>query len=275
MEAIYHQIEQTSQQEFYYGVFGERSACPSKHIHKNYEALLVIKGTANCVIEDKEYALKMGDLVFVSPFQAHSFSVADGGKVICVDIHEHIILTLSQIIEQKRLSNPVFSLREADSKRFSDELLSIFGEQEVAYRRISPVYLRLRVKGIFYNLLSVVLERGEWVALSAANTVVIDVLQYMSENFRNDISLHDIARDKGYNYQYLSRTFNKVVGINFKKLLNQYRMEYAYSRLQDTNDPFSQIAFESGFQSIRSFNHMCKMIYGKSPLELRREQRRD
>ena len=87
------------------------------------------------------------------------------------------------------------------------------------------------------------------------------------------ISLKTIARDRGYNYQYLSRTFNKIVGINFKRLVNQYRMEYAFAKLQDTNLPLSQIAFESGFQSIRSFDHVCRSVYNKSPMELRRNQK--
>ena len=35
--------------------------------------------------------------------------------------------------------------------------------------------------------------------------------------------------------------------------------------------PITEIAAKSGFQSIRSLDHVCKQIYGRTPSELRRE----
>ena len=54
-------------------------------------------------------------------------------------------------------------------------------------------------------------------------------------------------------------------------MLNRYRLEYAVSQLAETSLSITQIGFESGFQSMRSFDHICKQFYNKSPLEIRRE----
>ena len=43
--------------------------------------------------------------------------------------------------------------------------------------------------------------------------------------------------------------------------------------LQETSLPITQVAFESGFQSLRSFNHVCISIFGQTPTELRRRAR--
>ena len=273
MEAVRHYVERTTQSEFYYCLYDSKKTTPNVHMHKNYEILLVTEGSASCVVSDKSFELTKGDIVFISPFQIHSFTVSDGGQLICMDIHEHIILAISQLVEGKRLACPVFQVSENGFDYLVSSITSFFSEEEIAFRRITPTSLRMKIKGLCYILSADLLEKGEWEPIPISDSAIIDIIQYISDNFKKDITLRDISRDRGYNYQYLSRIFNQNVGMNFKKFLNQYRIEYAYARIQDTNDPLSQIAFESGFQSIRSFDHVCRMTYGKSPSELRRAQK--
>lgn len=273
MATIFHEIEQTNTNEFFYGVYKDSALCPHHHFHKNYEIIIITEGKGSCILGEKRYDMNKGNFVFVSPFQPHSFTVEEGGTVLCLNFHEHMILTVSQIIERKRLTNAVFTVSDREFDLFIKDIRAAFGDGIFRTRRLHPQALRIKMKGILYYMLAKTVEEGDWVSLPTADTVIIDVIQYISDNFMNDISLKDIARDRGYNYQYLSRTFNQTLGINFKKLLNQYRMEYAFARIQDTNLPLSQIAFESGFQSIRSFDHVCRAVYHRSPQELRREQR--
>ena len=42
--------------------------------------------------------------------------------------------------------------------------------------------------------------------------------------------------------------------------------------LLDTTYPISRIAYESGFQNLRSFNHYCQEIYHTTPRELRKNR---
>ena len=146
----------------------------------------------------------------------------------------------------------------------------LYGVEEVKIRRI-PAEQRMMVKGCLYIKGSAFLEQAELVPARSADALMTTVVQYIAEHFKNDISLRDVAKETGYSYHYLSRMFNKIFGINFKSMLNQYRMEWAYSMLQDTRLPVAQIAFESGFQSIRSFDHVCREIYGRTPCEMRKE----
>ena len=48
-------------------------------------------------------------------------------------------------------------------------------------------------------------------------------------------------------------------------------MNHAYAILQDTSLPINQIAYESGFKSIRNFNQVCHEMFGKSPKEVRKD----
>lgn len=53
-------------------------------------------------------------------------------------------------------------------------------------------------------------------------------------------------------------------------MLNLYRMEQAMMFLTETTDiPISDVAFLSGFQSIRSLNAVCMETYKITPTQLR------
>ena len=146
----------------------------------------------------------------------------------------------------------------------------IFGKNEVSHIEISPAQIRNQVKGCLYLLGGEFLEQTTLIPAPTSDSVIMSVVQYVSENFNKNITLMDVAKEQGYNYQYLSRTFNRSVDINFKKLLNLYRLNHAYILLRDTSLPISQICFESGFQSIRSFNQTCQEFLHKSPKEIRK-----
>jgi AraC-like DNA-binding protein len=100
----------------------------------------------------------------------------------------------------------------------------------------------------------------------------MEVVEYICDNFEQNISLKDFAKNHNYNYQYLSRRFNSVFDTGFKEVLNRYRIEQATSYLEETDQPISTIAFASGFQSIRSFNDACLKYYNKTPSKIRSEK---
>jgi len=267
----YHQIENTNNYEFFSRIYDSSSGeSETPHFHKNFEMLIVISGKCVCTVAEAEYTLSVGEGVLVLPFQIHSFTLGNDTRVRCTTFHEHLILTLSLAFEGKRAKNPIFRPSEDSMSVFMNQTQSLFGSDSGYVKRINPLHARMKVKGFLYMLGSEFLEQVELVDEKRTNSVVMNTVQYIAENFKNDISLRDVATENGYNYQYLSRTFNKSLGINFKKLLNRFRVEHAYALLQDTDLPLGQIAFESGFQSIRSFNLVFFETFKKSPKEIRK-----
>lgn len=268
---MYHQSEYTFKYEFSTSVYGgqyQRNAEP--HFHKNFETIIVKKGRCRCIVAGQEYIIRAGEAIMITPYQIHGFFTDEASEVRRVTFHEHLILSLAQFVDGRKPENPVFKPSPFVCDFFMSLMETSFGDDSGFYRRISPVHLRMQVKGGLYMLGGEFINQVSLIPTQNADALTMAVAQYISENFKKNISLGDVAREKGYNYQYLSRTFNKVIGMNFKKMLNQYRMECAYALLQDTDIPISQICFESGFQSIRSFNQVCLDTFGKSPKELRR-----
>lgn len=271
MRICTHDIENTTTYEFCtellsHAVSGEEGS----HFHKNFEILLVIRGECRCEVGEESVLLRQGEAAFIAPFQIHAFCVSQDSLVRRVTLHDHLIWSLASALDAKKPSTARFCPSPLVQDFFLQQMQALFGAAPVQIRRI-PAEQRMMVKGCLYIIGNEFLNQARLVPLRSADTMMIDVVQYISEHFKSDISLLDIATEKGYSYHYLSRTFNKIFGLGFKTMLNQYRMEYAHFLLQDTHLSVAEIAFESGFQSIRSLDHVCRQTYGRTPSQMRRE----
>ena len=268
---FYHQAENTNRSELSTHVYDYNSwEFNSPHFHKNFEVLLVIGGSCTYTVGSDTFDLQTGDAILVLPFQVHRFTVAADSAVRCVTFSELLILTFAKQLQKKKLLYPVFRPSPATARFFLDSMTELFGTRSCNIR--VPNAKRMRLKGLLYTIGGEIVEQTTPVDVGSADMVVMDVVNYIEDNFKADISLRDVAEAKGYNYQYLSRIFNHTFGINFKTMLNQYRTSYALELLRDSDLSLTEIAFESGFQSVRSFNYVFRESLGSSPKEFRKEK---
>ena len=129
-------------------------------------------------------------------------------------------------------------------------------------------------KSCVYAMGSAFLEQAEFLPSSPyQDEPAIKVAQYIDQNFKANITLEQAAIQLGYSYQYLSKIFNQTFGIGFKQMLTRYRLECATTLLKESNLSIAEIAYESGFQSMRSFDHACREQFQKSPKIIRKEQK--
>ena len=73
-----------------------------------------------------------------------------------------------------------------------------------------------------------------------------------------------------YNTKYLSHALHSLTGINFRRLLNVYRVNHAKALLKnDKNKSIAYVAEESGFGALNTFNREFKNLVGLTPREYR------
>jgi AraC-like DNA-binding protein len=84
-----------------------------------------------------------------------------------------------------------------------------------------------------------------------------------------NISLEDVAHQCGVSTGHLSRMFHHSTGLTFREYLAQVRAEHARALLIRTNKNVTEIAFESGFQSLSQFHRVFLKAFGVSPGKLR------
>lgn len=99
---------------------------------------------------------------------------------------------------------------------------------------------------------------------------IVKVMEYISRNYSQDISLNDLAGYVHLNRSYLSTSFKKEVGVNINAYLLNYRLERAKELLVSTNNLVQEICNEVGITDSAYFSKQFKKYTGESPLEYRK-----
>src|SRR5690242_2485935 len=89
--------------------------------------------------------------------------------------------------------------------------------------------------------------------------------QFIQQNYADVMSLTNTARVAGLSRGHFSEKFKRITGMNFVEYVERVRFEHACRRLYGSNERVSEIAFESGFQSLSQFNRVFKKFTGKTP----------
>ncbi|MEW4370150.1 response regulator [Paenibacillus kandeliae] len=97
-------------------------------------------------------------------------------------------------------------------------------------------------------------------------------LQYIKQNYAQNISLQQVADHVSLSFGYLSNLFKKELQITFVDYLNRYRIERAKELLIGTNLKSYDIAVQVGFSpEYTYFSKVFKKVTGLNPNEYRRQ----
>lgn len=113
------------------------------------------------------------------------------------------------------------------------------------------------------------LEREDEVALSMNNAKA-----YIEKYYMKDINLDEISMVAGYSKSHFSRTFKKEMGINFSKYLIDVRINEAEKLIRNSDKTIYDISLEVGFNDYSYFSKAFKDIYGLSPKDYRKNNKK-
>ncbi|RZL43020.1 MAG: AraC family transcriptional regulator [Pedobacter sp.] len=91
------------------------------------------------------------------------------------------------------------------------------------------------------------------------------VYNYVLNNFKNEISVKDVALKCNMNTAAFCRYFKKKTGKTFKDFLNEIRLGNATKLLVKGDLTIAEVAFESGFNTPSYFNRLFMRIKGMTP----------
>ena len=118
------------------------------------------------------------------------------------------------------------------------------------------------------------LDQGTVSAWEKANRIdpsqtVENVRAYIEQNYGNDISLLDIAKDAGMTTSYLCRLFKKEQNTTVNAYLTRVRIEKSKELLK-TDAPIADIAQMCGFSDQSYFTKVFRQTEGMTPLKYRK-----
>jgi AraC family transcriptional regulator, regulatory protein of adaptative response / DNA-3-methyladenine glycosylase II len=111
-------------------------------------------------------------------------------------------------------------------------------------------------------------DTSAWLGTSAT---VRRALRLIADEGLGDEGVDALAERLGMGSRHLRRLFSAHVGASPLAVANTRRLHFARRLLDETRLPVSEVAFASGFASVRRFNDAVRLTYRKTPTELRRK----
>ena len=222
------------------------------HFHKNIEFVYVFDGEIKVTADNVTETVKAGHFAIIPPMTVHSFETPAASRVwVGVFSNDYVSEFCSFLADKtcKKLSFKVSDSEHTKSSLARLEEMNDFG-----------------IKGFLYGCCG---EFTEKCAPSEADLkrsgLFSAVITYIAENYRSEITLETLADALGYEPHYLSRRLHEHSGVNLRTLINGYRVDLAKDLLIKGSLTVSEVAMQSGFHCIRSFNRVFRQMTGVEP----------
>lgn len=228
------------------------------HFHSHIELYVVHEGEIEILVNDRRQILKAGELSIAFSYDSHGYRSVSKSTAEYLIIPRDYCKEILPLLDQRVQKSPFLS-NGATYELVSDALRRLFENPS-----------ELSKRALIYLILGAILDCQESQAEEEASPVPHfspEILIYMSQHFREELTLSTLARQFGYNPSYLSRSFKENFGISFCKYITMLRLREAILLLKSGESSITKCAFESGFGSMRSFYRAFHEEFGMSPKE--------
>lgn len=259
---IFHQTK-NSQGSFYYDhrIFRQFNFPP--HFHRGYELLYVFYGQLDTIIDGRKCQLNAGDFALCLSNEVHTFQPVGETRCWVGVFSPDFVPDFHKAVQGKTGKNPVFHL-DGSILTFPQEHILRGHSQGDPEPHLLSAGLTLAC-GEYLKQVELIDRDNKEYALM--NTIA----DYIGQNYRQKLTLKDVSTALGYDYYYFSRLFYQIFSMKFTDYLNACRFAEAVDALRTTDKAITQIALDSGFQSIRAFNDVFLRKTGLSPAQYRKQ----
>lgn len=250
------------------------------HWHSAYEMIVPVEGNYLVTVSGQTYELAPGDMFLIPSGEPHSLKAPTrGGRFIFLFEFDQILAIKGASYLASCMAKPLLINRSTCP--------SIYTEESELFSQICWEYLHddsLRDITIYSRLLTIFLNFGQQ-RLSAEGSPAIHqlphssqrnyaerfgaVFAYLDRHFAEDLTLEDVAAVAGFSKFHFSRTFKQLSGCNFYEYLCHRRVKSSEALLMKPELSISQIALQSGFSSVSTFNRTFKKLKGCTPTQYR------
>ncbi|MCG8572612.1 MAG: helix-turn-helix domain-containing protein [Spirochaetes bacterium] len=117
--------------------------------------------------------------------------------------------------------------------------------------------------------------KGTKKSITEETKTKIQIVQnYIQENYTEVITRDSLSYAVGYSPDHLGRVFKQHTGERISDYLNKIRIQAACRQLEQTNRPIIDIAFATGFESLRTFNKIFFDLNHETPTQFRQNKRK-
>ncbi len=252
------------------------------HWHNEVELILIVSGNLRIKFHNdiqNTVECTPGDIILIAPGTLHEYlSDTPGGEklILLFDIGGYS--QVSSLVPLLNTLPPYVHIRQENYPLESARLHNYFWEIDRLYGS-SDEFLQISV----YSLVTLILAQigsmhHEDIPAPEDNCdchhknvdKIVLVTNYIDSHRSDDLTVENLAELAGFSKFHFERLFKSCMGISCYQYITKRRILMAKELLGDTNLSVMDIALQSGFFSLSTFNRVFKDVNGCSPTEFRK-----
>lgn len=230
------------------------------HFHDFFEMEYILSGSGTYTVDGTAYPVEAGDLFFLTPLNFHCvdircaelYNVMFSGNICSGTFLQSLTKNAPIALKTKGQTGHCFEV-------LLQELCQSADDQELSITLLNAILGKLERETV---------KESREKNLNAVSRAEL----YILTNFRNEISLNEVANEVALAPTYFSRLFKAKTGVNFKTYLNNMRFEYAKKLLDHSDMTVMQVCADCGFKDYPNFIRRFKQHTGLYPAQYRKSR---
>lgn len=218
------------------------------HAHKYHELVYYTSGNGKTKIGGKTFFFTGHHFAVIPAHTEHNETHYADSDVICLEFASSDDLPIGFYADQNHIFHSVLTL-----------LLNEIREQKRGYEDM----LTLQLNVLLLHLLR--LQNG-----AAATKDFSYIINFISENYHERISLAACAQELNLSYDYFQHKFKSVTGYSPQQFLMEQRLLGAEKMLQEGTYTCTEIAYRCGFCTSAQFSKLFKTSRGMTPMQYKK-----
>lgn len=219
-------------------------------------------------INDEHIRAKYGDMVLApkgATIDFHSIDQEEHEMFICHFSAECDRCNLFEYLE--------FPYMTTLGNEVAERYVRYSFEDLVRFNTINDVQAAFRVQADLMKMLACFVDHTEnerpTIRINKDKTLK-PIITYIEENYKNDITVTELAQTAHLHPNYFIKTFKKQFGVPPIQYINRLRLTKARYALTNTVGTIQEIAVDCGFNGQSQFSKAFRQFFGLSPTEYRR-----
>lgn len=284
MKPLFHKVSTNLHNSF--GVKHNISPSFGKtwHFHPELELHYVIKGEGVRFVGDNISNFSEGELVLLGENLPHTWRCSDEYHQNGAEdgVEAIVIQFLPECFGKDFLALPeTFMLPKLFEKAKRGMVINGEAKEKVvALMKQSTEADRLNKLIILLEMLNILAHTDDYEEITSAHAFyksnesdsirLNKIYSYTLSNYKNDITLHDIATISNLSVTSFCRYFKLMTNKTFYDFLIEIRVSHACRLLIEDKMPTEMICFECGFNNVSNFYRHFKRVAGMTPLDYKK-----
>ncbi|MBS5934997.1 MAG: helix-turn-helix domain-containing protein [Clostridiales bacterium] len=246
------------------------------HWHTALEIIMPYHNSYTIIVDDTSHTIREGELFLIAPGTIHQLQAPSSGERLILLIDYSQICNVNGMNALLPYLRPYVLINYEESKQTLQTLQKSINAIYQEYVQPSP-YKEASLKALIIQFFVSIgrykmnaTEKFPGIAITKQYEYIekfMQICDYITAHCTENLTVDELAVIAGFSKFHFIRLFKQFTNVTCYEYLIQKRIELAERLLIEPNLTITQVALQSGFGSLSSFNRVFKVSKNCTPTE--------